>query len=79
MGKRKQRELDVVPTDRQVIADQLLTALDDKAKVGILADEEMLEHLINVMELYSAGPIVREYHEKLLSDLSLLHKSAFRK
>ena len=39
----------IVPTPRQVIGDQLLTALDDKSKVALIFDEKDLDLLLTVV------------------------------
>lgn len=39
-------EMDTVPMKREVIGDQLLTALNDKSKVTILANKEDLQLLM---------------------------------
>jgi len=63
---------------REVIADQLLTALDDKGKVAILADREMLDFLISAAHNCDiTDPELRKYRDELVQDMKKLRASAF--
>lgn len=72
------REMEVVPTRREVIANQLLSALDDRTKVAILADEEDLNLLIRALdELRVYDSKLNRKRVQYVEDLRLLRKSTF--
>ena len=61
---------------RQVIANQLLAALDDKGKVAIVASAEDLELLISVLRYY---PVRTAQVKRMQTDLQMLRDAAFPK
>lgn len=67
---------EIVP--RQIIENQLLVALDDKSKVAIIADQELLEFLISAAaSLELLGKSDLEYRDRVVRDLHQLHDGAF--
>ena len=68
----------VSSTRREVIENKLLAALDDDGTVAILANEEMLNDLIWVMENYIGASRQRQDRmESLHADLTQLRDAAF--
>lgn len=68
----------VSSTRREVIENKLLAALDDEGAVAILANEEMLNDLIWVMENYIGASRQRQDRmESLHADLTQLRDAAF--
>ena len=68
----------VSSTRREVIENKLLAALDDAGTVAILANEEMLDDLIWVMENYIGASRDRQDRmESIHADLSQLREAAF--
>lgn len=64
---------------REVISDQVLTALDDKSKVAILCTQEDLDLLIQALySMHLLGPANRK-RNRYLDDLKLLQAKAFPK
>ena len=65
--------LSVEPTTREVIASQLLTELNDKGKVAILATKENLDDLIAAFEdSIGHGPVKDEVRLQWIEDLRSL-------
>ncbi len=64
--------LEIVPTDRQVICQQLLAALDDTSKVAILATKEDLDILIQATKNGGLPGTM-----KMFNDLWELRRAAF--
>ena len=68
----------VSSTRREVIENKLLVALEDEGTVAILANEEMLEDLIWVIENYIGGKRDRQDRlESIRADLTQLRDAAF--
>jgi hypothetical protein len=68
----------VSSTRREVIENKLLAALDDEGTVAILANEEMLNDLIWVMENYIGASRDRQDRmESMHADLTQLRDAAF--
>jgi hypothetical protein len=68
----------VSSTRREVIENKLLAALDDEGTVAILANEEMLNDLIWVMENYIGASRDRQDRmESMHADLTQLCDAAF--
>jgi len=64
---------------REVIENQLLVALDDKSKVAILADEELLTFLITAAQDCEVWYEHREYKKQVIADFRHLRLAAFGK
>ena len=75
------KETKVVDVPRQVIQNQLLTALDDKSKVAALLDEGDLDILIDALECKLAwddlSKDVEDKAKRFREDLKLLRVKAF--
>ncbi|MDA8106194.1 MAG: hypothetical protein M0Z71_12555 [Nitrospiraceae bacterium] len=68
----------VESVNRQVIENQLLTALDDKSKVAILASEEDLDTLIAALLLSENNRMaMSSKFKELRADLQQLKSAAF--
>jgi hypothetical protein len=68
----------VSSTRREVIENKLLAALDDEGTVAILANEEMLNDLIWVMENFIGASRDRQDRmESMHADLTQLRDAAF--
>jgi hypothetical protein len=74
-------EIKLIPTNREVIENQLLAALDDKTKVAILANEEDLSVMMLALTYASksGGEPFRGQCLSLVSDFSKLKHAAFPK
>lgn len=78
--RRGDGDLKIVPSNREVIDNQLLTALDDKSKVAILASEEDLDVLITALKRYPVSLCTKETQVlALLNGLEQLRDAAFEK
>lgn len=64
-------DLTVIPSNRQVIENKLLTAIDDDSKVAILASREDLDLLIEALSNWT------EKARLYSADLSQLRRAAF--
>lgn len=68
----------VESVNRQVIENKLLTALDDKSKVAILATEDDLRMLINALKTHSmCYPGWSKKNSEYVADLEQLKAAAF--
>lgn len=71
--------MDVVLTRRQVIADKLLTELDDGGKVAILCKKEDLELLMKGLDMVAAckRSEASERASQFLKDMKQLYDVSF--
>lgn len=77
-GGTAPRHCSVSSARRAVIGNKILAALDDEGTVEILANEEMLNDLVWVMENYiGAGRDRQDRMESMHADLSRLRDAVF--
>lgn len=71
------RPTKIQPVAREVIGNQLLSVLDDNARVAIMADEVDLEILISAMRRVPYEGLHREKRRNLLDGLRQLQAAVF--